>query len=78
MTAEQYQAWRTQANAGEEIREWINGIQYIFTPLPDGWIAIFERDATEFAPLIQAANMAHARSYCVLREPLPVPVTIIE
>ena len=78
MTGEQYQAWRTKAGAGEEIREWINGIQYTFAPLPDGWIAIFERDAGEFVPLIQAANMAHARSYCVLREPLPVSATIIE
>ena len=33
---------------------------------------------TSAAALAQAANMAHARSYCTFREPLPVSVTIIE
>lgn len=41
----------------------------------DGWVSIYEIDPITFTrtSCIQAVNMEHAKSYCVMREPLPFP-----
>ena len=41
----------------------------------DGWIVVFEynADISEYKPLIEAADIEHARSYCERRERIPVP-----
>lgn len=52
---------------------WYNSIHYCFVTLRDGWIAIFEKDLGSYIPCIQADNMEHAISWCVMREPLNIP-----
>lgn len=53
----------------------VNGIEYLFAAMRDGWIAIFERDCSgSYSPLIQAMNHDKAISYCAMREPIRVPM----
>lgn len=56
-----------------------NGIDYKFVTEDDGWVSIYEYDkySNTYFPVIQAADMAHAHSYCVLREPIPVQFNIL-
>lgn len=72
--------WQTwiDNNAITTDTTWINGIQYKFATLDDGWIAIFEigRDGKPH-PQIQAADMAHAESWCYMRDPINVPFDVI-
>lgn len=52
-----------------------NGIDYVFYSLPDNWIAIFYYQyGAGLKPLIQAKDLEHAKSYCVLREVCSVPL----
>lgn len=53
---------------------WYNSIPYLFVTLKDGWIAIFEKDLGQYIPCIQADNREHAVSWCVMREPLRIPI----
>lgn len=73
MTREQLEQWITDNNATETATFYANRINYFFATLPDGWTAIFESYNGYYTPLIQAADRAHAESYCNLREPLTVP-----
>jgi len=46
-----------------------NGIDYVFDTEADGWISIYEfRDGLPLRPLIQAKDIEHAESYCIMRE----------
>lgn len=74
MTRDEYDSWKVSAGCVRTEDYSANGIDYVFALLPDGWTAIFERDYTGYAPLIQAADEAHARSYCDLRAPVRVPL----
>lgn len=58
--------------------EYFNGIRYAFVTMKDGWIAIFEcKGNGEYVPMIQAADIEHARSYCEISEPVRVPINIL-
>lgn len=57
---------------------WVNTIHYMFATLKDGWVAIFEIGYNgQLYPQIQASDMAHAESWCTMREPLTVPISAI-
>lgn len=77
MTATELDKWVAENGAKDHQNFSRNGIDWVFYTLPDGWIAVFEYDEGEYLPRIQAADMAHARSWCVMRERLTVPVTQI-
>lgn len=66
-----------EKNCTETQTTWINGLRYMFATMQDGWIAVFRIVNAELEPVIQAQDMAHAKGYCSLIEPVPVPVNII-
>lgn len=73
MNGKQLEKWTTENGITETATFYANKIDYFFATLPDGWIAVFENNNGDYVPLVQAADRAHAESYCVLREPLTVP-----
>lgn len=73
MNRQRLEEWIKESGATETTTFYANRINYFFATLPDGWTAIFENNNGDYTPLIQAADRAHAESYCILREPLPVP-----
>jgi len=77
MNQEQFEDWRAETAARFVGEEWYNGIFYRYYEMPDGWISIFEIDMGVSIPVIQAADLPHARSWCSLREPVPVPLQVI-
>lgn len=68
-----WQKW-IDTNCLSTENKWCNGIEYIFGVMKDGWIAIFERERGRLTPLIQAADMPHALSWCNRRERVTVPL----
>lgn len=76
MNYEEYSAW-LEANAVTKQRYWFNGIEYEFAEMEDGWIAVFEVDRGRYFPVIQAADLPHAESYCAMIEPATVPMEVI-
>ena len=54
--------------------DWYNGILYKFGTLKDGWVAIFEIWNGKLYPMIQAMDRDKAISWCVMREPVTVPM----
>ena len=72
MTPAEFEQWAQGNGSGRESYH-ANRINYVFVKMNDGWIAIFEKDPSGYTPLIQAADRAHAESYCYMREPVPVP-----
>ena len=76
LNAGELKEWIAQNGTGEKDRRYINGISYLFTVMNDGWIAIFEVDNGLYIPLIQARDIAHAESWCVMRERPNVPFNI--
>ena len=72
MTAAEFEKW-TQENGTGRRSHSANRIDYEFVTMRDGWIAVFEKCGCNYDPLIQAADIAHAESYCNLREPVTVP-----
>lgn len=77
MTGEELEKWRTSNNCTGSECYHANGISYLFETMRDGWTAVFEIDRGQYIPRIQAADRAHAVSYCIMTEPLTVPVQII-
>ena len=76
MTGLEFDTWASENGTTRE-RHTINTIDYVFVTLTDGWIAILEATRGEYTPIIQAADMAHALSYCAMREPVTVPLKAI-
>lgn len=76
MNREMFERWCSENGTGTET-EWFNGIEYRFITMLDGWIAIFEIDRGKYIPKIQSSDMAHARSYCAMIEPVCVPMSRI-
>ena len=77
MTTEHFEAWK-QENTTETVKETINRIEYYFCTLKDGWIGVFQKENSgELAPIIKSADLAHARTYCSMIEPVTVPFNII-
>lgn len=77
MTGEQFLDWMHENGTGEHESHYINDIHFILVKMKDGWIAVFERDGGQYIPVIQAADVAHAESYCNMLEPVRVPVNLI-
>lgn len=73
MSKGDYQKWADENIVSSEHR-YYNGIDYIFGTMKDGWIAISETDAFGIYPCIQAKDMEHAESWCVMRERVNVPM----
>lgn len=73
MTPAEFEQW-IQENGTAKKNHTANRIDYVFVTLRDGWIAVFQRDYNAYTPLIQAADIPHAESYCYMREPITVPV----
>lgn len=68
--------WIADSGTGHTEHKSINGIDYIFAEMKDGWIAIFEWEVDgTYTPRIQAADMEHALNWCNMRECIPVPVS---
>lgn len=59
----------------EHIR--INNIDYLFITGGSGWVFILEKGEGVYYPVIQAADRAHAVSYCNMRECPRVPFTVM-
>ena len=74
MNRAEFEAWKAE-NSIASSDEHYNGIDYRFLTTQDGWIVVFEHNAdiSEYKPLIEAADIEHARSYCARRERIPVP-----
>lgn len=74
MNRAEFEAWKAKYSI-ESADEHYNGIDYKFLTMQDGWIVIFEYnpESCEYKPLIEAADIEHARSYCDRRERIPVP-----
>ena len=68
MDREKFDAWVVENGTGHIDRKYINGIDYAFATMKDGWIAIFEVDDGVYIPKIQAADEAHAISWCNMIE----------
>lgn len=52
--------WIAENGTGNKERKYINGIDYLFVTMNDGWIAIFEYSEGYYIPKTQAADEAHA------------------
>lgn len=87
MTRAEVEQWIADNNG--TCREWINEtagahkgtytfntIDYLFVEMPDKWIAVFEYENGEYTPCIQAADLGHAKTWCIMREPINVPAII--
>lgn len=68
MDREKFDAWVVENGTGHIDRKYINGIDYAFATMKDGWIAIFEVDDGVYIPKTQAADEAHAISWCNMIE----------
>lgn len=68
MDREKFDAWVVENGTGHIDRKYINGIDYAFATMKDGWIAIFEVDDGVYIPKMQAADEAHAISWCNMIE----------
>lgn len=68
MDREKFDAWVVENGTGHIDRKYINGIDYVFATMKDGWIAIFEVDDGVYIPKMQAADEAHAISWCNMIE----------
>lgn len=77
MTGTEIEKWVAYNGATDHQSLHYNGIDYATYKLPDGWVAIFEYENGEYWPKIQAADFAHAKSWCAMRERLNVQVTQI-
>ena len=74
--ANEFEKWVAENGTGEKVHKHFNGIDYIFATMTDGWIAIFETGEGGYVPKMQAADEAHADSWCAMRERLPVPFSV--
>lgn len=76
-----YEQWciKNQKPQGINQQEYINGLKYQFIEMNDGWMAVWEHNTNngEYNPVIQAADLGKARSYCVFLEPINVPFNVI-
>ena len=61
-------------NCTDYVTAWYNGIRYTLATMKDGWIAIFEHFNGRLYPMIQAMDMNKAVSWCIMREPVTVPM----
>lgn len=68
MDREKFDAWVVENGTGHIDRKYINGVDYAFATMKDGWIAIFEVDDGVYIPKMQAADEAHAISWCNMIE----------
>lgn len=69
--------WIAENGTGNKERKYINGIDYLFVTMNDGWIAIFEYSEGYYIPKTQAADEAHALSWCGMIERPHVPFNVI-
>ena len=60
---EKFDAWVEENGTGHVEHKYINGIDYTFATMKDGWIAIFEVDDGAYIPKMQAADEAHASGH---------------
>ncbi len=77
MDRKEFDAWVTDNGTGHISRKYINGINYAFVTMKDGWIAIFEVDDGSYIPKIQAKDEKKAASWCIPRECPHVPFSVI-
>lgn len=77
MTGEKFLDWMHEHGTGESVSYYVNDMHFIFVPMRDGWTAVFEQDGGQYIPVIQAADIPHAQSYCNMLEPVRVPVNFI-
>lgn len=74
---EKFDAWVEENGTGHVEHKYINGIDYTFATMKDGWIAIFEVDDGAYIPKMQAADEAHADSWCYMIERPRVQFNVI-
>lgn len=74
MNSEEFSKWVSEHGTGHIESQYINGIDYRLVTMTDGWIAIFEWDDGMYLPRTQAFDMAHALSWCAMRECVHVPI----
>lgn len=72
-----FEKWVAENGTGHVVRKHFNGIDYAFATMNDGWIAIFEVDDGMYIPKMQAADEAHADSWCYMIERPRVQFNVI-
>ena len=79
MTFGEVEKWIADNGTGDRIRKTVNGIDWLFVPMVDGWIAIFEysRISGEYTPRIQASDLEKAESFIYMIEPVTIPLSPI-
>lgn len=75
-TVEELNSWIEKNGVAKECYS-ANTIDYVLVQKPDGWVGILESEGTGYTPLIEAYNMDLAKSWCEMREPITVPVSVI-
>lgn len=72
-----FDKWVVENGTGHVERKYINGIDYAFATMKDGWIAIFEVDDGKYIPKIQAMDEGKAVSWCSMIERPRVQFNVI-
>ena len=72
-----FEKWVAENGTGHVVCKHFNGIDYAFATMNDGWIAIFEVDDGMYIPKMQAADEAHADSWCYMIERPRVQFNVI-
>ena len=72
-----FDKWVEENGTGHVERVSVNGIDYAFATMKDGWIAVFEVDDGAYIPKIQAADAGHAHSWCAMIERPRVAFNVI-
>lgn len=74
MTQAEFESYCRERNTTGESYS-ANGIDCRLIPERDGWVSVFEFEYPySYTPVIQAADMKHARDFCGMRAPIRVPV----
>lgn len=69
--------WIAENGTGHKENKYFNGIDYLFVTMNDGWIAVFECADGYYIPKTQAADEAHAASWCNMIERPRVSFNVI-
>lgn len=77
MSGQKLENWIAENGTGSRERKYFNGIEYLFAPMNDAWIAVFECDNGRYIPVFQAADVEHAISRCSMTERITVPFNVI-
>ncbi len=76
MNSEEYRDWIKDNGTGEIENVYLNGIEWRFVMMNDGWIAVFQYDGY-YIPKFQAKDREHAISRCNMYEMPQIALNVI-